>query len=251
MRTVTRLAGLVLPAFFIGCHADGTTDDPSSVVRISPATVNNDAAWALFDRSVESGYLPNGTVVQTTLGHQEQVSAIKIYGSAPYRLRVTGKDGASLGIPAIDISKLSDGWNTIETTSLVSTDTVALRFEQIGTPTKLPELELWAIEEEASGTVDLSANDLPPGFVTLLPITKSEDITPAECSTFTLDLQRAPSSFTKTYLVYEAEGIFRSFQLQRTINGLAEVGGAWLADDAAKRSYVDEFDPAAVPRQEI
>jgi hypothetical protein len=34
--------------------------------------------------------------------------------------------------------------------------------------------------------------------------------------------------------------------VQRTINGLAEQGGAWIATDPTSRSFVEEIDPAVL-----
>lgn len=171
---------------------------------------------------------------------------MKIFGASPYRLRVTGDHGASIGFESADLSKLSEGWNVLQSNSLVSTDTVELHFEALAKPDKVPEIELWAVEDEPVGRVDLSSNDLPSGFVALRPDESSHDVVPGDCATFNVEVTRSPATFRRLHLAYSAEGLFRSFSLQRSINGLAEQGGHWLDGDGAKQSFVEQVDTAVL-----
>lgn len=72
-----------------GCRGD-EIDASSAMVRTSPASLSVEGAWGLFDRSIESGFVPDETVIRAALDRQEQLSAIKVYGASPYRLRVGG-----------------------------------------------------------------------------------------------------------------------------------------------------------------
>lgn len=246
-----RLWIVVAAAALAGCRGGNELGEPEAIRKVSPATVSIPGAWSLFDRSISSGFVPGGEPVRVELDHVEQISAIKAFGSAGYRLRITGQDGSSLGLPAIDLSKLGAGWHTVASSSLVSTNLVELRFESIGDSTgKLPELELWAVDDRIDGAsaVDLTAgsDDLPPGTVALSGAMKSADVLPSDCATFQIPLARAPATFSRVHLVFTAEGLFRSFSLARTINGIAGHGGEWLAGDPRTRTFVDELDPSSL-----
>lgn len=220
-----------------------------ALVKVSPATVSTPASWNLFDRSTKSGFLPGSEVVAADLDSHEQISAVKIYGSSPYRLHVRGRDGANIGLGSIDLSKLGSGWNVVESRALISTNRVELRFEPLGALASVPEIEFWALDRgEDLANVDLSLESLPPNYAATPATFGSADISPGECATFDVDMARAPSTFEKAYLVYEAEPLFRSFSLRRSINGLAEHGGVWMPPDVSRgaRPFVDEVAPAAL-----
>jgi hypothetical protein len=232
-----------------GCRG-GDIDEPESIARLSPATVSTPGAWSLFDRSIESGFVPGSEVIRVALDHVEQISALKVYGQAGYRLRVTGQDGSPIGLPPWDLSTLGNGWHVLPAHSMVSTNIVELRFEKVGASAgMLPELELWAIDDQPlTSALDLTAHpdSLPDGFVALQGGTRSADLLPGDCASFEVPVGRIPSSLRRVHLVYQAEGLFRSFSLARTINGVAEYGGVWLAGDTAARAFVDEIDPSTL-----
>lgn len=245
--------GIVAAALLAGagCRSGNELGEAEALRKVSPAAVSIPGAWSLFDRSTSSGFVPSGEPVRLVLDHSEQISTIKAFGSAGYRLRITGQDGSSLGLPPIDLSKLGAGWHTVAASSLVSTNVVELRFEPIGAAAgKLPELEMWAVDDRGdnTGAVDLTAasDDLPAGTVALSGATKSADVLPSECATFQIPLTRAPSTFRRVHLVFAAEGLFRSFSLARMVNGVAGHGGVWLAGDPAARTFVDELDPSSL-----
>ena len=234
-----------------GCRGGGDVDEPEALARVSPAAVSMPGAWSLFDRSIESGFVPGSEPVRVAFDHLEQISALKVFAPAPYKLRVTGRGGSSIGFAPLDLSNLPAGWRVMPSTSLVATDAVELRFEALSaTPAKLPELELWAgrVRADGSPTTDLTidAEELSPRFVTVRPGTGFSDILPGDCESFPIVLERSPATFRRGYLVYAAEGLFRSFSLTRTVNGIGAYGGKWLAGDATKKSFVDELDPSAL-----
>jgi hypothetical protein len=123
----------------MSCRADFDADESMPIARISPANVSTTGAWSLFDRSIESSFVPGGEPVRVTLDRGEQVSAIKVHGGAPYRLHVTGMNGSSIGFSTIDLSSRPLGWSVIETGSLIATNVVELHFEATGKPGKIPE----------------------------------------------------------------------------------------------------------------
>ena len=119
----------LLALLVTGCHAGTDADAPGELVRVTPSEVGKSEQWALFDRSISSTFTPNGENVQATLDRVEQLSALKVYGASPYKVHVTGENGASLGFGTIDLSKLKAGWNVVPASSLISTKVVELRFE--------------------------------------------------------------------------------------------------------------------------
>ena len=244
--TSTRLVlGFVL---LCACRTGFESEEPEALARITPSSMSSAGAWALTDRSVESGFIPGNEPVRVMLDQAEPIAAIKVFGAAPYRLRITGRDGSALGFGTVDLSKQAAGWHLFASSTASATDVVELHFAPLGKPTKAPEIELWTFAKEAAGAnqLDLSADELPDGFVEVLPSTRSQDLTPGDCATFDIPLTRVSSVFEKAYLVFEAEGLFRSFSLQRSINGLAEYGGTWLAGDPSRRVFTDEIDPAVL-----
>jgi RHS repeat-associated protein len=242
--TSWRLAAALLA--LTACRAGFEADDPDELERLTPASVSSVGAWSLFDRSISSAYIPSAEPLRVAFDRAEAIAAIKVYGPAPYLLRVSGRDGSSLGFGSIDLSKLKQGWQLVPSSTLASTDVVELRFTPTGQPGKVPELELWTVGTGAAAKLDFASPEVPHGFVELVPGTRSEDLTPGDCATFEIPSARISSVFERAYLVYEAEGLFRSFALQRSINGLAEYGGTWLSGDFSRRTFVDEIDPAAL-----
>jgi len=214
-------------ALVAGCHSDLGSDDVESLRKVVPATVSAPAAWSLFDRSIQSSFIPGKERVTVSLDRAAQISAIKVYGAAPYRLHITGGQGSSIGIPTIDLSNVGAGWHVFPATALVSTSNVELNFESIGTTTgTIPELEIWAVDEQGASSAppDLTAaaKDLPPSFVSLPATSTDAALAPSECGTFGVDVTRTPSGFERAYIVYTSKGAFRPFVLRRSINGLAE-----------------------------
>jgi hypothetical protein len=244
-RSFARSVVCLALVFAAACRVDVDGGEPPPVVKAPPAAVSTPDAWHLFDRSVSSGFTPSAEPVQITLDRAEQVSAVKVYGSAPYRLRVTGANGLSLGFEATDLSSLGAGWHALPSSALTATDHVELRFEPLGKPAPVPEVELWAVDDhQVASRPDLAAKDLPPGFVAFASDAPSIDIGPSECTNAGALLMRAPAELRRAYLVYDAKGLFRPFAVQRTINGLAEQGGAWIAGEGG--SFIEEIDPAVL-----
>jgi hypothetical protein len=198
MRTSRRLGLCVAFALTASCRDGSEPDDLVSTVRVSPATVSSSGAWALFDRSLDSGFAPDSNALSATFDRQEELTAIRVYGSAPYRLRVTGPDGSSIGFTATDLSKLGAGWNLIPSSTLISTDKVEIRFEALGSGGKVPEVELWALSHDSSTVArDPSASELADGLVAFQAQSASAELLPGECSDFQVELTRSPSQFGK------------------------------------------------------
>jgi hypothetical protein len=118
------------------CHLSGTdAPDTGAVARVPPSGVSDPDGWQLFDRSVSAGYVPDSKPLEVTFDRPELLTALKVYGPAPYRLEVRGA-----GLPTIDLSTLSRGWHRFEACSVDRVSKVELRFEALGAPDPLPEI---------------------------------------------------------------------------------------------------------------
>jgi hypothetical protein len=89
-------------------------------------------------------------------------------------------------------------------------------------------------------------NDLPQNFITMSARSTDAQLAPSDCGTFEVDVGRIPSVFARAYLVYSSKGAFRPFVLRRSINGLAETGGAWVDGDGTTRTSAEEIDPSVL-----
>lgn len=250
MKGYMRLAALsvLVLAATHGCHTDEPLQGPDRLAKVLPSTVSVPGAWSLFDRSIQSEFVPSTDPVRISLEGAARLSAVKVYGSSPYRLSVTGKDGTSIGFASIDLSKLGAGWHVLPSTALVSTSAVELRFAKTGTEEgHVPELELWAVDDApAVAKVDLgaAARDLPATIVRFDAKVPSATLAPSDCASFDVDFARAPTAFRRAHLVYETKNLFRPFAITRSINGLAEQGGTWLGGDTSARTFIEEIDPS-------
>lgn len=213
---------------FASCHDNVHDEDrPGRLVRLSPTGVSTNDAWKLFDRSLSSGFVPTRDAVHVELARDTRVLAVKVRGGVPYSM--------TLGGATTDLSKLGDGWHAI---AARSSNAVDVSFEPRGAPSApVPELELWGIaghDDVASAVAREATQSLAPG----------------SCATFHVELTRHPASFSRTYLVYEANLIVRPFALQRSVNGERAVGGAWMRGAASSHELRDEFDPEQLQRGE-
>ncbi|MEO8552017.1 MAG: SpvB/TcaC N-terminal domain-containing protein, partial [Kofleriaceae bacterium] len=177
------------------------------------------------------------------LDRAEPIAAIKVYGPAPYTLDVRG----ALGFEPIDLSALDRGWHVFTTNVITSTRRVELQFHALGADGGVPEVELWAQAQHLPaprGSVDLTAEELPPDYVRVAAMSPADEVSPGNCVEFGLTLARPPELFRSAHVVYDAKGVFRAFSLTRTINGLGEQGGSWLAGNNDGITIIDEIDPA-------
>lgn len=248
----THIGALSAVLLLGACRAGDTAANDEPLSKVTPARTSSPASWALFDRSLTSTFAPNAEPLRLTLDRAAQLSAVKVFGPAPYRLRVRGAEGSSLGFATIDLSKATHGWRAYPTSSIVSTEAVEITFEGVGdAPGTIPELELWGLDDSGgSDSLTASPEDLASHLVAIRPDTRSAELFPelgaqagtTNCATFTFEITRSPATFRRAHLVFAADGIAAPFALTRTVNGLAERAGAWLAGDRAE-TFADELDP--------
>lgn len=112
MRQAVRLISVL--TVLAACR--GETDSfvhTGELAKLAPLAVSDPAAWTLFDRSASSAYRPDAPI-EVTLG-DETIVAVKVLGSAPYRITLRSATGSPLGFDPIDLSDLAPGWHTTST----------------------------------------------------------------------------------------------------------------------------------------
>lgn len=223
------------------CRSDIEPDQVGTLTRVSPTNVSTLDAWALFDRSVTIGYTPDERVVGVEFGRNEQIAAIKVRGASPYSIEVRARGGSSIGFDTVDLSALPAGWHTVVAKNVASTSYVELRFHARAAAVQIPELELWAIDaerREPQPVADLAGD----GGASASATEPSQLIDPGACTTFRVELTRSPTLFRRSYLTYEATGLFRPFAMERSINGGAPTGGSWIDTRAdVSQAFVEEI----------
>lgn len=221
------------------------TEDRSPLVKRIPIGISSEAAWSLFDRSIDSGFAPPTAPVVVNLDEVSELAAIKVYGPAPYGLRVTGSAGTSLGFAPMDLSQTSRGWHAFPASTPTPTSIVELHFEPIGGPGAVPEIELWSVEDAPRPRItNLSAEELPKPF-TATKAHSPIDIEPGYCAAFSVALTHRPELFRRAFITYQASNVLRGFGIKRSVNGLGEHGGSWLPR-AGATEVVDEIDPQSL-----
>ncbi|MDB4955202.1 MAG: repeat protein, partial [Myxococcales bacterium] len=231
---------IIWVAAVAGCRGDFDVDSSVEISKVSPASVSAPEAWRLFDRSLASGFSPTDKPIEVTFDKTERVTALKVFGPAPYRLTVRGFD-------PIDLSALSPEWHSFQSTTIISVKSVELQFESTGPGKLVPEIELWAVDDQiTTGKRDLTGRELPAGALSFAATSPSDELAAGNCLAFSVAVDRPSSQMRHAYLAYDSNGLFRPFTLQRSINGLAPQGGAWLAGDGAPRANFEEIDPAVL-----
>ncbi|MEP6862912.1 MAG: SpvB/TcaC N-terminal domain-containing protein [Deltaproteobacteria bacterium] len=231
----------------VACHADIDPPEATMMFKASPSAVSATGAWSLFDRSVSSVFTPDEKPVGVDFDEAESIAALKVYGPAPFKLDVRSRDGGSLGFEQLDLSSLDPGWHTFASNVITSTNHVDLAFHPDGKPGAVPEIEVWAQTQHlppARGSVDLTTSELPVGYVKLPATSPSDELDANNCVEFALQVPRSPALFRAAHVVYEAKGVFRSFSLVRSVNGLGQTGGAWVAGSNDATTIVDRIDPS-------
>lgn len=238
-------AATFLLALVAGCRADIDTGEGVRLQKLVPATVSDENAWALFDRATAPAFVPDGQPVHVHLDHASSIWAVKVFGSAPYRLSIQAPEGGTVGFSTIDLSKLGPGWHTFGTDALVSTKELVLGFEALGAAAPIPEIELWEESERPTTVADPREPGLADDFVVLPAGTSQDRIQAGNCATFEVSVPRSPTVFRRVQLAYVLGGALRSFSLSRTINGVAhQAAGRWLAGNAGEVS--EELDPSGL-----
>jgi RHS repeat-associated protein len=231
----------------LGCRGGTEAVAPEiDLVKLTPTSLSNEPAWALFDHDTTNGFAPTNDPIEIAFDRDQSVVALRVFGSSPYRVSVTDKSGVPLGFEPIDLSQLGAGWHEFPSTLASPQRAVVLRFEALAAPTSVPEVELWSEGERITSSV--GAWPVGDGLAATASSNTNVVLSRSLCAAFPIALSRPPSVFRRGYLVYETEGALRSFELKRSVNGGLAQGGSWLGGDPAARTHVDRVDLAELRR---
>ncbi|MFN0248749.1 MAG: SpvB/TcaC N-terminal domain-containing protein [Kofleriaceae bacterium] len=219
---------LVVSLLVAGCRAGSVADEPIVLAKVSPISVSTDGAWSLFDRSTGSRFEPTTTPVIALFDRVEDLAAIKVFGPATGSLRVYGPGHVPLGIE-VDLSRLGAGWHTLALPEVVSTSLLEI---DVGatTGTSIPEIEIWALDDRDARTT-----------VTSTSVDRVE-VLPDRCTELSVKLAHRPEGLWRAYLEYQLTGALQSFSVERSINGRAQYGGAWMPS-SAPHAVREQIDP--------
>ena len=193
--------------------------------------------------------LPKGVALET----------IGIYGGkgAVVTASVDGSAGAKpiAGLERVALDGLPARWNRFSAKAPVETSTLLLDITPApGQRAEVPELELWgraapsARPSSSRAWAEALLTHLPAGAVQVAasPATATiaaPQIGPAGHVPLTFDLDRAPRTFERAFLVYELEGLAHWSSVVRRVNWNAPQGGFHAVGVAHKGLQVEEISP--------
>jgi RHS repeat-associated protein len=242
---------------------------------LPPEVQAQEAATApyLFDRDTTTQHVAYAvSSVQTTFESSQQVSAIKVFGAAPYLLSVQADAGGSFqpiaGLQNLDLTLLPAAWNTFSAAVPVTTGKLLFTLTPAtgGTATGLRELEVWTtaapvtVKDGAALLAGLLGAPPPPqgriytalnssATPTTAVVTPNDSSKTLAANTFNFTLDRAPTQFVRAYLTYELYGQATFVSPLRIINGsnaavTSNAGGALITPTTTWSTQVERLNPA-------
>ncbi len=267
----------------VSCSSGGSAGDGGGLtepvpVRISPVRIesadapDDPSVWALFDRDTSAGWAPSSnspdspTQVRVAFGRATPITHLKIFGTSPYVLTVHTSFGTAIqGLEQVHLDTLGAGWNTLRLPDMAPVDELFFEFTRTGdddaqVPTPIAEVELWsadrptpALDTDAISALakrSISPTMAPPGVDVISatgagPINLLPSSAPGgqACGELRFGLARSPASYRRAWLVYAADGAFRSFVLTRSLNAGPARRGQWYSGLAGGAPLVDPIDP--------
>ena len=241
--------------------ACNSSDGEVAPYRLTPRAVveptgNDTGSWALFDRDTVNGWVPaldtDGRAdVSLTLDASSSITALKVFGSSPYRVSLLTANQQLLAGP-YNLAELGPQWNSFPLSNTHGRSSVLLRFEHTqGAEAPVPEIELWgntATLPQMWQPSESYEDDIPSALADVVTAqTRSQIIGQAAadgavCTSFELQLTRHPSAYRRAWLRYQTDGVFRPFVLTRAVNDGAMTRGHWVAASDAS-TFVHRVDP--------
>ncbi len=227
----------------------------------------------LFDRDTTTQHVAFAvSSVQATFESSQPVSAIKVFGAAPYLLTVQADSGGSFqtiaGLENLNLTLLPAAWNTFNAAVPVTTGKLLLTLTPVtpgGSGTGLRELEVWTtaaavnVKNGAALLAQLLGPTPPPQgrFYTALNSSATPTtavVTPGDNSqtlatnTFKFTLDRDPAHFVRAYLTYELFGQGSFVSARRLINAsqlvTSQAGGTPVLPNSSWSTQVERINPA-------
>ncbi len=210
--------------------------------------------YLAFDRDTASGLSLFGTAnMSVTFADQNDVHAMRVYGAAPYSVKVFESASDKKPTLSVDLTKLDAGWNTIELPNTISSSTVYLEFKPKGgsDAVQLSELEFLGAARVAPTTLGGAqaafAEGLDTGAFAFFEVpfdgtgvvlTQEE---PIASSSVTIDA--LSTDIRNAWLSYEVKGDAALVALGRSLNGYAYQGGYPFAPSDEFSQIVEQIDP--------
>jgi hypothetical protein len=252
MRTSARLFTSLFLVLLTACGSP--PPDPRPSLRLS-ALSTNAQAQALLDRDTTTSLeLTRPLRFTVTFESEVQLRAVKTFGAR--NVEVTLEDGAGSFEPDSEPGH----WREEVLSRPLSTRSLTLRLEPTGQGARISELELWGAgralaprDPKLLALASRDAEQLPfenarmlraePRELLLAPEGSAEGQSCGQLTVSTSGVRLA--EVRRAFLVYEATGILRAFELQRGVGSGMPTHGQWLGAAAGTAGTVwDEVDPS-------
>ena len=252
-------AMVLLPAAQVSVAPDSSL--PTPVQQLEALHVAE-----LLDKDTTTAYTAFGTsTVTVSFPAQGTIQALRVHGSASYKLSVLARANAQGGYQAIpglgtiDLSALPSGaWNTLSLPAPVAASDIQLVL-QPGQPggKGLAEIEFWGAGQHGN-MAGLStagfAQPLAPEAVSApatntqsgQAVTVGDPAAGGTSASFTIQVPLMPSQIARAYLVYELNGAAHWSGVARSINGAAEQGGHVREAGSSFTLQAEPISPASL-----
>lgn len=230
----------------------------------------SDTLHLLTNRSTEDVFTAYGpATIYFKFAQPKEISRLKLFGPAPYRVTLQYKDGDTWhdvnGVIDVNMVKQSALWNSFDFLQPVVTDQIRMNLKPANVPGNISggssivgikEMELWGksdIQNTGSGRNLLEA--LQKGVS--IPQGKLYQAKPSEGiigdvpnlpddigdNSFTLDIDNKHSDFKRAWLTYNTYGAGHWVSPIRSINGHIAQGGIIRIGSSSWSSQVEPINP--------
>jgi len=253
MRTPARLFTSLVLVLLPACGSPPPAD-PRPSLRLSPMRMGKQAQ-ALLDRDTTTSVeLTRPLQLNVAFESEVQLRAVKTFGARNVEVEVVDE--------AVSFEPDSEAahWQEEVLSRPLATRSLTLLLKPTGQGARLSELELWGTgralaprDPKHLALASRNVEQLPfenarmlrgePRELLLAPEGSAEgrscgQLTVATGGVYLADVRRA-------FVVYEATGILRAFELQRSVGNGMPTSGKWLgADSGVARTVWDEVDPS-------
>jgi len=231
---------------------------PVDVLAMESATLSQ-----LFDRDTQTEYTAfEAQSVDVNLPEERKVTALRVFGAAPYQLSVQEKTTNGWrdiqGLKGLDLTQLPDTWHTFSTNNAVKTGKLRLVLTPAASSASgLKEIEFWSegehipVETGSQLLALLQNNDMQdqallatasPASGTIGSIDETVLDDPTD-NTFSLELDVPASQVKYAWLVYDAIGVGHWASAVRVINDQPALGGVVIEANDAWSEQIERISP--------
>ncbi|MGF2734656.1 SpvB/TcaC N-terminal domain-containing protein [Marinobacter sp. DUT-1] len=231
---------------------------PPEIQAVESATLEQ-----AFDRDTATEYTAyDDQSFDITLEGERDVTAIRVFGAAPYTLTVQEKANTGWrdiqGLKGLDLTSLPPTWNSFSTNNAARTEQVRVVLEMADSPaTGLRELEIWSngehlpVETGEQLSTLLEEQDLPDQAVMARAtpahgeIGRRSETNPDDPTdnTFTAQLPMPASQIKYAWLAYELNGLSHWAEAIRVINDQPALGGVVVEGSDSWNAQLERISP--------